>query len=289
MPHLWGAKTAVVTREPFRHPEFQSLLRRIPRGQREQHRNRASLCALGGQGQQQADQQHRLPASRVTEDHKAACRHPFQEHLGDLPACPGQFSRPSGPAGGRSRPAGRPVPGHLPQEGPRLAESRIGCLPGDRERIGVVQPPHPGLRLPLAPHGHCQPIGDLGHAVPVGCLPPIGPEGCPGQVQAAYGRKQSRYRLCHPQVETDGNAHGPGHAANCQHEIEHTNPPCPPASPHGRIFQRQEREACGNSGSAPRTSDRLPASPGDFAVVGAPTSALPVSERLVLLRGAVER
>ncbi|MGW7260827.1 hypothetical protein [Streptomyces sp. NPDC054834] len=63
---------------------------------------------------------------------KAACRHPSQDHLGDLPTGTGQFGvlgGLGGPGVEIGRAAGRPVLGHLPQQRPRLGKPLISCPP----------------------------------------------------------------------------------------------------------------------------------------------------------------
>lgn len=242
------AEAAVVALETLRHPGLQGLRLGIPGRQREQHRNGAALLAYGRQGEQQADQQHGLPGARSAQDHEALRRHALQEHLGDLPARSGQFVRPVGPAGPRSR----PVRGQLPQQRPRFAEPCVGRPPGDRQRIGVVQAPHPGLGLPLLPHRRGQPVRDAGQ---VPGLAAIGAQRRPRQIHAAHRRQQRGHRLGDPQVETDGETHRPDHAADREHEIDRTDPPSLPTSPHGRIFGAGKHPMRDIEGSAPRMSD----------------------------------
>jgi hypothetical protein len=137
----------VVDDQSFRDPGMQALLVGIPGGQGQQHRDWAAGVAAGQEVQQQPNQQHGLACPGVAEHDQPAGGHPC-EHRGQVSALAGKPGRGGGPAcqvgwvAGPALCAGgdcRPVLDHV----------GVGRHPGDRERVGLVEPTVGGLGLPL--------------------------------------------------------------------------------------------------------------------------------------------
>jgi hypothetical protein len=182
----------VIAPQLVRQPHLQRLVR-VPGSKGEQNGHGSTVGSAFDEVLEQPDQQHALARPRLSQDHQTPGGHPVGEHLADLAILARQSSSIRRPPRRVARWPTGPGVGQIRQLRPRLCQILIGSLPGDRQRVGVVDPAEGRLIVPLSLDRHRESLGS-GAQIYDGSLGSVRTEASPCQQERHSAKDHPGYR-----------------------------------------------------------------------------------------------